>query len=326
MTTRTLFPRLLALALVLILAPATVEAQTTSEPVAAPVDELSETGTVNADARAQIEEMMTAARAANEQGTAEGYAMAAEKYLEAADAATASGDTQLAESATGMRQGAAKAFVDAGSMYSEAEDHAAAAEHFSRAAEVAEQLEDNALRAKTSFNAGTAYMQAEDYTMALPLLDAAILLSPDELNYYYVRGLALRSSGDTEGYETAFAELAARADSLGDADMAEKVGETVGKGYLIEANAAVKADRYSDAVAALDKAAPFLGEDHETMNKLYASAYYKMGVSQVRAEQFSSAQRSLSQAVTYGRRAGLDSVVNGAQQQLDYVKQVQEQG
>ncbi|NNF58753.1 MAG: hypothetical protein HKN04_10985 [Rhodothermaceae bacterium] len=323
MNAKTLLSCLFALAF---LAPATVHAQTTTEPAVEPVSEMSEAGTVNADARAEIETMMTEARDANELATADGYIMAAEKYLAAAEVAKASGDDQLMESASGMMEGAAKAFVDAGSMYSDAEAHAMAAEQFSRAAEVAEQLENNEMQAQISAQAGSAFMKAEDFTMAIPMLDAAILLSPDELNYYYVRGLALRGSGDTEGYEAAFADLAMRADSLGDETMAARVGDTVGKSYLIEANTALKADQYSDAIASLDKAAPFLGEDHESMNKLYASAYYKMGVSQVRAEQFSSAQRSLSQAVTYGQRAGLDSIVNGAQAQLDYVRQVQEQG
>ncbi len=321
MNAKTLFLPLLALTF----ACAPAMAQTT-EPVLPPVDEMPETGTVNADARVQIEALMAEARAASEQATADSYMMAAEKYLEAAEAAEASGDDQLAESATGMKQGAAKAFVDAGSAYSAEEKHADAAAQFSRAADVAEGLEDAELQAKTSFNAGTAYFQAEDYPAALPMLDAAILLSPEELNYYYVRGLALRGSGDTEAYETAFAELAARADSVGDTDMAQKVGDAVGKGYLVEAQGAIKANRYNDAVEALDKAAPFLGEGHEALNKLYASAYYKMGVSQVKAEQFSSAQRSLGQAIEYGRRAGLSQIVTGAQSQLDYVKQVQEQG
>ncbi len=324
MNAKTLIPCLLALAL---LAPATARAQTMPDSMTVqPVDEMSETGAVNADARTQVQTMMDEAKAANAQATAESYTMAAEKYLEAAEVARASGDDQLVASATGMMEGAAKAFVDAGSAYSDAEDHAAAAAQFSRAAEVAESLEDTALQAKTSFNAGAAYFKAEDYPVALPLLDTAILLSPDELNYYYVRGLTLRGSGDTEGYETAFAELAARADSLGDTEMAQRVGDTVGKGYLIEANEALQADRYGTAIEALDKAAPFLGEDHETLNKLYASAYYKMGVGQVKAEQFASAQRSLSQAIEYGRRAGLGSLVSGAQAQLDYVKQVQAQG
>ncbi|MEM1043751.1 MAG: hypothetical protein AAGI91_14130 [Bacteroidota bacterium] len=321
MNAKTLLSCFIAL---LLFAPA-VSAQTTPELTAEP-GETSEEGTVNADARAEIETMMTEARAANDLATADGYVMAAEKYLAAAEAAKASGDGQLAESATGMMEGAAKAFVDAGSTYSAAEEHAAAAEQFSRAADVAEQLENGEMQAQISAQAGTAFMKAEDYTMAIPMLDAAILLSPDELNYYYVRGLALRSSGDAEGFEAAFADLAMRADSLGDEAMAAKVGDTVGKGYLIEANTALKADRFGDAVSALDKAAPFLGEDHESMNKLYASAYYKMGVSQVRAEQFSSAQRSLSRAIEYGQRVNLSPIVNGAQQQLDYIRQVQEQG
>ncbi len=323
MNAKTLLSCLFAL---LLLAPATVRAQTTTETPVEPVSEMSEAGTVNAEARAEIETMMSEARDANELATPDGYIMAGEKYLAAAEVAMKSGDDQLMESASGMMEGAAKAFVDAGSMYSDAEEHAMAGEQFSRAAGVAEQLENDGMQAQISAQAGSAFMKAEDYAMAIPMLDAAIGMAPDELNYQFFRAVALRQSGDAEGSTEAFTALAARAEELGDTAMSAKVGDTVGKTYLIEANTALKADRFSDAIAALDQAAPFLGEDHESMNKLYASAYYKMGVSQVRSEQFSSAQRSLSQAIEYGQRVNLTSIVNGAQQQLDYVRQVQEQG
>ncbi|MEM8560114.1 MAG: hypothetical protein AAGG50_20035, partial [Bacteroidota bacterium] len=70
-------------------------------------------------------------------------------------------------------------------------------------------------------------------------------------------------------------------------------------------------------------AAEYLGPDNETLNKLYTSAYYKLGVAQVRAEQFSSAKGNFEQALAYGRRAGMDRIVGAAQQQLDYIAEVQ---
>ena len=332
--TPSLFPRLLALALALVLFPASAWAQDTlSADSTAAVEadaeaemEVDATLATDGDARTAFTEAVEAAQAASAEATADGYIMAAEKYVEAAGIAEASGDSELTDRRSAVLENATKAYVDAGTAYSDANDFASAATQFERAAELAAQVEDPDLQAKTSFNAGTAYVKAEDYTRALALLDAAIEIAQDDLNYQYVRAVALQSSGDSEASEAAFADLAARADSLGDAEMKARVGDTVGKSHLIEANAALKADRYNDAVAALDKAAPFLGEDHSALNKLYASSYYKMGVAQVKAEQFSSAQRSLGRAIEYGRKAGLDKIVSGAQAQLDYVEQVQAQG
>ena len=329
-----LFPRLLALALALVLLPMSAQAQdtlTADSTAAAEADveaemEVDATLATDGDARTAFTEAVEAAQAASAEATADGYIMAAEKYVEAAGIAESSGDTELMDRRSAVLENATKAYVDAGTAYSDANDFANAAAQFERASELAAQVENPDLQAKTSFNAGTAYVKAEDYTRALALLDAAIEIAQDDLNYQYVRAIALQSSGDTEGSEAAFAELATQAEAAGDEEMMTRVGETVGKGYLIEANTALKADRYNDAVAALDKAAPFLGGEHVALNKLYASSYYKMGVAQVKSEQFSSAQRSLGRAIEYGRKAGLDKIVSGAQAQLDYVEQVQAQG
>ena len=221
---------------------------------------------------------------------------------------------------------AAKAFVNAGSAYSDAEDFGNAAAQFERAAEIARELEDTEMGAKTFYNAGVAYVSAEDFPSAVAALDAAIEMAPEEMNYYYVRGVALRGSGDAEGSEAALVELAERAEAAGDEAMAMKARETVGKGYLSAAYAELQAGRFSSSIEGLDKAAPFLAEDDATLNTLYANAYYKLGVSQVKAEQLAAAKRSLQQAQTYGRRAGKDAIVNGAQAQLDYIEQVQAQG
>ena len=74
--------------------------------------------------------------------------------------------------------------------------------------------------------------------------------------------------------------------------------------------------------ATLDEATPLLGEDNETLNKLYAGAYYRLGAAQVQSESFGPAQSNLEQALAYARRAGMDRIVGAAQQQLDYIAEV----
>lgn len=334
MNSNTLSLRLLAFALVLALAPAGAFAQTAADSVAA--DEMtddmkdmsmtSEDGGANAEARTQFGAAVEAAQAASQTGSADSYIEAGEQYLKAAEIADASGDTDLKVSAVDVRGNAAKAFVNAGSAYSDADDFGNAAAQFERAATIARDLEDAEMGAKTFYNAGVAYVSAEDYPSAVAALDAAIEMAPDEMNYYYVRGVALRGSGDAEGSEAALVELAERAEAAGDEAMAMKARETVGKGYLSAAYADLQAGQFSSAISGLDKAAPFLAEDDATLNTLYANAYYKLGVSQVKGEQLAAAKRSLQQAQTYGRRAGKDAIVNGAQAQLDYIDQVEAQG
>lgn len=330
MNSNFLLPRLLAFAL--LLAPASAFAQTSADTVAVDTEmedvavTPAEGGASNAEARTQFGAAIEAAQAASQQASAESYIEAGEQYLQAADIATASGDADLEASVTDVRGNAAKAFVNAGSAYSGAEDFANAAAQFERAAEIARDLEDAEMGAKTFYNAGVAYVSAEDFPSAVAALDAAIEMAPDEMNYHYVRGVALRGSGDAEGSEAALVELAERAEAAGDEAMAVKARETVGKGYLSAAYADLQAGRFSSSIEGLDKAAPFLAEDDATLNTLYANAYYKLGVSQVQGEQLAAAKRSLQQAQTYGRRAGKDAIVNGAQAQLDYIAQVEAQG
>lgn len=298
------------------------QAQTAPPPdPAAPEDPAAATAAVNAEARAEYATLVEAAQAAQQQATAASFQEAAMTYLEAVSLAEASGDDELVASAKSAVEAAIKSHVDAGSAFSEAEDYAAAGEQFEKAAELAGRLDNVELRAKTYYNAGQIYLQAKEYERAIAALDNAIEASPNDLNAAFYRALAMRSSGDAEA-SAAFEAVMAKAEEMEDAEMVGKVQETVGKGFLIEANEALKAQNYGTAVAALDEAAKFLGEDHATMNKLYSSAYYKMGADQVKAEQFDAAKRSLGQAQTYARRVGQDKIVAAAQQQLDYIEQV----
>lgn len=326
----TFLSRLFAFALLLALVPMSANAQTPADTMATETEEVSvpaseDGASANAEARVQFGDAVEAAQAANDLATAEGYIEAGEQYLQAAEVAGASGDAALEERIAAVRGNAVTAFVNAGSAYSGAEDFANAAAQFERAAAIARELED-ADTAKLYYNAGVAFVSAEDFVQALEMLDAAIELAPDNLDYYYVRGVALSQSGDVEGSEQAFTELAERAEAAGDTATAAKARETIGKAYLSAAYAELRADRFSAAIEGLDKAAPFLGEDDATLNTLYANAYYKLGVEQVQAEQFDAAQGSLEQAQTYARRAGKDTIVTGAQAQLDYIEQVQAQG
>jgi tetratricopeptide (TPR) repeat protein len=330
----TFLPRLLTFALLLALVPMSANAQVTEEAMETPDVETEEVSVpdaengadANAEARTQFGEAIEAAQAANELATAEGYIQAGEHYLEAAEIAMNSGDAELEARVADVKSNAAKAFVNAGSAYSEADDLANAAAQFERAAEIASEMDDTEFAAKTYYNAGVAYVSAENFDSALDALDAAIEMAPDNLDYYYVRGVALRGSGDAEASEQALMELAERAEAADDTAMATKARQMIGKSYLSAAYAALKDNRFSVAIEGLNQAAPYLAEDDATLNTLYANAYYKLGVEQVQAEQFDAAQRSLQQAQTHARRAGKDAIVNGAQAQLDYIAQVQAQG
>ena len=212
----TFLSRLFALALLLALVPMSASAQTTADTMATEeisVPDAENDASANAEARTQFGEAVEAAQAANEQATAEGYIEAGEQYLQAAGVAETSGDAALEERVAAVRSNAAKAFVNAGSAYSGAEDFANAAAQFERAATIAREIEDAELGAKTFYNAGVAYVSAENFPQAIAMLDAAIELAPDNLDYYYVRGVALNRSGDVEGSEQALTELAERAEA-----------------------------------------------------------------------------------------------------------------
>lgn len=327
-------PRFFAFALLLALVPMSANAQVTEEAMESTDVETEEVSVpapenasaANAEARTQFGEAIEAAQAANELATAQGFIQAAGHYLEAAEIAMNSGDAELEARVTDVKSNASKAYVNAGSAYSEADDIASAAAQFEQAAEIAKEIDDTEFGAKTYYNAGVAYVTAEDFPAALAALDAAIEMAPDNLDYYYVRGVALNKSGDAEASEAALMELAEKAEAADNAAMASKARETVGKSYLSAAYADLQGGRFSAAVAGLDKAAPFFSEDDATLNTLYANSYYKLGVEQVQAERFDAAQRSLQQAQTHARLAGRDNIVTGAQAQLDYIAQVQAQG
>lgn len=289
-----------------------------------PDPEANGSAAVNAEARTQYAAAIEAAQAAAAEGTAEAHLRAAEQYLAAADLATASGDDELVASASGALTGALKAYADAGGAYSQAGDYASAAAQFDQAAAVAERLSDEDARAQTLYNAAVALVTAEQFAEAVERLETAIELAPENLNYLYVRGAALGQAGDIEAAAAAYQELAERAEAAGDEAMLARARDSAGKLYLVRAQAAIQASRFGEATAALDQAAEYLAENDATLNTLYANAYYRQGVGQVQAENYSAARTSLQRAQEYARKAGRDQIVTGAQQQLDYIQQVLE--
>jgi tetratricopeptide (TPR) repeat protein len=275
------------------------------------------------DARAEYGAAIDAAQEATALGTAEGHVAAAEAYLRAATVAEESGDDELVGNARGAREAAIRSFVDAGGVHARSEAHAAAATKFVRAAETAELIGDAELHSRVTFNAGTAFGRADDHAAAIAQFDRAIALQPDNLDYQFARALALRSAGDTDAAMAAFSELATAAQAAGNTELYTRIGETAGRVYLVQARDAIQAENWRGAIQALDQAARFLAQDDANLNTFYANAYYRQGVAQVQAEQWAAARASLQRAQQHARIAGRDQIVRGAQQQLDYIQQVQ---
>jgi len=281
--------------------------------------------TANAEARTQFSALLEEATTFGEDGTAEGKVQAGEKFVEAGMVAKDSNDGELGERYVNAMENATKAFMDAGSMYVDAEDYGAGAEQFLRAAEVSAMIENPELQGKAFYNASVAYVSLKDFDSALSSIDSAIVLLPDDLNYLYVRGVTLRSKGDNAGAAEVFTELKTKATEAGDEAMATKADENMGRTYLLAARDALQAEDYAQAIKELDEAAPFLGEDDKTLNTFYANAYYRLGVNQVQAEQFASAKRSLNAAIQHANKSDKGQIVKGAQAQLDYIAQVEAQ-
>lgn len=281
--------------------------------------------TANGDARTQFSALLEEANTLSDAGTVESKIQAGEKFIEAGLVARDSNDSELAERTVNALENATKSFMDAGSMYVDAEDYGAGAEQFLRAAEVSAMLDSAELQGKAFYNASVAYVSLKDFDKALSSIDSAIVLLPDDLNYLYVRGITLRSKGDNETAAEVFADLKTKATEAGDDAMVAKVDDTMGKTYLLTARAALEAKDYAQAIEELDKAVPFLGEDDKTLNTFYANAYYRLGVNQVQAEQFASAKRSLNAAIQHANKADKGQIVKGAQAQIDYIAQVEAQ-
>lgn len=281
--------------------------------------------TANAEARTQFSALLEEATTSSEDGTVEGKVQAGEKFVEAGMVAKDSNDGELGERFVNAMENATKAFMDAGSMYVDAEDYGAGAEQFLRAAEVSAMIENAELQGKAYYNASVAYVSLKDFDNALSSIDSAIVMIPDDLNYLYVRGVTLRSKGDNEAAAEVFTDLKAKATEAGDDAMVAKVDDTMGKTYLLAARDALQAKDFALAIAELDKAVPFLGEEDKTLNTFYANAYYQLGVNQVKAEQFASAKRSLNAAIQHANKADKGQIVKGAQAQIDYIAQVEAQ-
>jgi len=277
----------------------------------------------NGDARAAYGAAVEEAQAAAARGTAEGHMEAGDTYLHASEIARDSGDDELVPVARGAREAAVRSFVDAGSAFAGQQNFMEAGEAFLRASEVADDLGDDALQARVTSNAGTAFLQAEDFDRAVAQFDRARQLAPENLDYAYLRAVALRGTGDTDAALAAFSEVAETAEAAGDADNLQKANMQAGRMHLVAARDAIQAQNFRSAIQALDQAAQFLPEDDGNLNTMYANAYYRLGVGQVQAEQWGPARTSLQRAQEYARTAGRDAIVQGAQQQLDYIREVQ---
>jgi tetratricopeptide (TPR) repeat protein len=251
--------------------------------------------TSNGDARAEYAAAVEAAQEAAAQGTAEGHLSAGDQYVAAAAAAEASGDADLEALATGVREAAVQSYADAAAAYASQDVHAEAAAAFLKGADVAESLGDSDLQTRLVSNAHTVLIQG---------------------------GVALQRAGDVDGALAAFADVAAKAEAAGDDENFSRARETAGRILLVAANEQNQAGNHRGAIQELDRAAEFLAEDHPQLNALYATAYFRIGVSQVQAEQLTAARTSLQRAQQYARVAGRDQIVQGAQQQLDYIRQV----
>jgi tetratricopeptide (TPR) repeat protein len=277
----------------------------------------------NGDARAQYGAAVEEAQAAAAQGTVDGYVAAGDAYVRAAEVAEASGDDELTVNVRAAREAAVRSYVDAGSHYASQSAFADAGAQFLRASELAGLIGDEALQARVTGNAGTAFIQAEDFEQAATLFEQASALNPENLDYAYLHAVAIRGMGDSDAALAAFADVAARAEAAGDAENMRKSNEAAGRMHLATARDAIQAQNWRSAIQALDEAAAFLPEDDANLNTFYANAYYRQGVSQVQAEQWGPARTSLQRAQEYARVAGRDQIVRGAQQQLDYIQQVQ---
>ncbi|MEM8558613.1 MAG: hypothetical protein AAF809_05255 [Bacteroidota bacterium] len=287
------------------------------------------------DARTAYTEKLEEAQGAAEGDTPEGYLEAARLYLEARDIAANSGDEELVPFAASAAESAVASYKNAGDAYKAQAEAAgddaeaagsaylAAAAQFVAAADLTSSLESTSNEATLRYFAGDAYADASDFENGMAQLDRAIELAPEEYNFQLVRAQVMMKSGDMEGAQTSLAELITASEAAGESSVNNNASQMLGMTYLRTANAQIKDDSFTDGIATLDAAAEYLGPDNETLNKLYTSAYYKLGVAQVRAEQFSSAKGNFEQALAYGRRAGMDRIVGAAQQQLDYIAEVQ---
>ncbi|MEL7360534.1 MAG: hypothetical protein AAFN13_00535 [Bacteroidota bacterium] len=333
----------LALLLLFALVAVPAVAQSTEETPMADAAEMTESAEMAdeaapaegaADARTAYTQKLEEAQAAAEADTAEGYLQAASLYLEARDIAAESGDDELVPFAASATESAVASYKSAGDAYKAAaeaagEDEAAAAtaymsaaEQFVLAADLTSGLDNAGNEATLRYFAGDAYADGGDFENGMAQLNTAIELAPEEYNFQLVRAQVMMKSGDMEGAQTSLTELIATTEEAGESSVNSMAGQMLGMTYLRAANAQIKDKDYSAGIATLDEAAPLLGEDNETLNKLYAGAYYRLGAAQVQSESFGPAQSNLEQALAYARRAGMDRIVGAAQQQLDYIAEV----
>lgn len=277
----------------------------------------------SAEARAAYAAAIEAAEAAEAQGTAAGHAEAAEAYARAAEIARTSGDAELEAVVGGTLEAAIRARVNAASVLAGQNDYAGAATQFEAAAALAAELDNAELRAQLTSNAATAHIQAEAFDRAVATLDAVIAEQEDNLDLRHLRAQALLRAGRTDAAAEALLDLRDRARAAGDEQNLARANEAAGRIHLMAARDAIQAENFRQAIEALDRAAEFLPENDVNLHTFYANAYYRLGVNQVRAEQWAAARASLQRAQEHARIAGRDQIVTGAQQQLDFIRQVQ---
>lgn len=287
------------------------------------------------DPRTAYTAKLEEAQAAAEADTPEAHLEAVRLYLEARDIAANSEDEELipfASSATERAVASYKSAGDAHKAQAEAagDDEAAAAAAFMAAAEqyaagadLAATLENAGNEAGLRSLAGDAYSKAEDFENGLAQLGQAIELSPEEYQFQLIRANVLIKAGDAAGARDALVDLVAATEAAGETAVNDRASFMLGRIYLVTAQSQIRDKDYTTGIATLDEASALLGEDNESLNKLYGRAYYRIGAAQVQSESFSSAQTNLEQALTYARRAGDETIVGAAQQQLDYIVQVQ---
>lgn len=318
----TLFIRFFSL-LALLTASSAAFAQDTTAVVSDTLDVEVDVSVDNGEARIAYGAAIERAQEVAAAGTSEGFQAAAEAYLEAVEIAENSGDDELIVNVGSLREAAVAALSDAGAIEIAASSFASAGSIFLQAADIAALIDNPAIQAQVTANAGTAFIQAEDFARAAEAFGTAFEIQPDDLDHLFYYAVSLRNNGQVDESVEAFVDLATRADEAGDEANLTRANETAGRIFLAAARDEIQAQNYRAAITELDRAAQFLSEDDANLNTFYANAYYRIGVGQVQSEQYSSARSSLQQAQRYARTAGRDQIVQGAQQQLDYIQQIQ---
>lgn len=299
------------------------------------------TASVNAEARTQFGEVLTAANELAAKGTVSDFVKAAQEYMKAAQIAASSGDAELESRAKSAHEAAVGAHMNAGAAYAAQNQYAEAAAQFEAAAQVSKELANAEFESKAWYNAGTMMVSLEKHPDAVVAFTKAVTLAPENLDYQFAQAVAYRSAGDAAKADATFKSLMEKAKTQAESAtdpsakqeaeaLVSKVQETVGRGYLIAANNAVKEGKFSAAIKSLDQASDYMDASDPTLNALYANAYYRWGVqlgksvdaANPNAGTVNTAISYLDKARSYGAKAGQSKIVDAAQQYLDYLSKL----